>query len=64
MTKKKKSEKEQCSDRKISVVMREFKAGTLKSGSGQKVTSDKQALAIALNESRKKCGWPPPKKKK
>ncbi len=63
MTKKKeKSEKEKCSDRKISTVWGEYKAGTLKTGSGKKVTSDEQALAIALSESRKKCGWPPPKK--
>lgn len=32
-------------------VMGEFKRGTLKSSSGQKVTSRKQAVAIAMSES-------------
>ena len=41
--------------RKIPVVMKEWKAGTLHSGSdkGPKVTSQKQAVAIALSEQRK-----------
>lgn len=34
--------------------MHEFKAGTLKSGSGQKVTNPKQAVAIGLSEERRK----------
>jgi hypothetical protein len=34
--------------------MRRRKRGTLKSSSGQKVKSRKQAIAIALNESRRK----------
>ena len=34
--------------------MRRRKKGTLKSGSGQKVTSRKQAIAIALSEAREK----------
>ena len=38
---------------KIRKVMEEKKHGTLKSGSGKKVTSRKQAVAIALNEARK-----------
>jgi hypothetical protein len=33
--------------------MREKKRGTLKSGSGRKVTSRKQAIAIGLSEARK-----------
>jgi hypothetical protein len=33
--------------------MKEHKEGTLKSGSGKKVKSRKQAVAIALNEARK-----------
>jgi hypothetical protein len=37
---------------KIGKVMREKKHGTLKSGSGHKVKSRKQAVAIALNEAR------------
>lgn len=38
---------------KVGKVMDEFKAGTLKSSSGSKVTSRKQALAIALSEARR-----------
>jgi hypothetical protein len=37
--------------KKISKVMREFKAKKLKSSSGQKVTNPKQAIAIALSEA-------------
>ena len=37
---------------KISKVMREYKAGTLHSGSGPKVENRKQAVAIALSEAR------------
>lgn len=36
---------------KVRKVMREHKAGKLKSGSGAKVKSRKQAVAIALNEA-------------
>ena len=36
---------------KISKVMGEFKRGTLKSSSGDKVTDRKQALAISLSEA-------------
>ena len=43
--------------------MKEHKEGTLKSGSGKKVTSRKQAVAIALSEARK-SGAKIPKKKK
>ena len=48
--------------RKIHKVMKEKKHGTLKSGSGKKVTSRKQAVAIALSEARK-SGAKIPKKK-
>lgn len=37
--------------KKIPIVLREFKKGTLKSSSGQQVTDRKQALAIALSEA-------------
>ena len=49
---------------KISKVMGEFKAGTLHSGSkeGPKVTSKKQATAIALSEARKAGAKIPVKK--
>lgn len=49
--------------RKIHKVMKEHKEGTLKSGSGKKVKSRKQAVAIALSEARK-SGAKIPKKKK
>ncbi len=38
---------------KVGVVMHEFKRGTLHSGSGEKVSNPKQAIAIALSEARK-----------
>lgn len=37
--------------RKVAKVMREYKAGTLKSSSGDKVTNQKQAVAIAMSEA-------------
>jgi hypothetical protein len=42
--------------------MRKKKKGTLRSGSGKKVTSSPQAIAIGLSEARKK-GAKVPKKK-
>jgi hypothetical protein len=36
---------------KVEKVMHEFKTGSLKSSSGQKVTNRKQAVAIALSEA-------------
>lgn len=36
----------------VGSVMHEFKEGTLKSSSGEKVTGRKQAVAIALSEAR------------
>jgi hypothetical protein len=38
---------------KVGKVMKEFKSGSLKSSSGLKVTNPKQAMAIALSESRR-----------
>jgi len=43
--------------------MRKYKRGKLKSGSGRKVKSRKQAIAIGLSEARKK-GKKVPKRKK
>lgn len=37
---------------KVKKVMSEFKSGTLKSSSGQRVTNPKQAIAIGLSEAR------------
>jgi len=43
---------------KVRKVMKEYKEGTLKSGSGSKVKSRKQAVAIAMSESgQKKKGY-------
>ena len=50
--------------KKVEKVMHERKMGTLKSGSGRKVKSRKQAIAIGLSEARKKGGKVPPKKRK
>ena len=44
---------------KVEKTMRERKRGTLKSGSGQKVTSKKQAIAIGLSEARRAGGKVP-----
>lgn len=48
---------------KIEEVMHEKKAGTLRSGSGKKVTSQKQAIAIGISEAKKAGYKVPPKKK-
>ena len=44
--------------KKVAKVMREYKAGKLHSGSkkGPKVTSEKQAIAIAMSESGQSKG--------
>lgn len=47
---------------KVEKTMRERKRGTLKSGSGRKVTSKKQAIAIGLSEARRAGGKVPAKK--
>jgi hypothetical protein len=47
--------------RKGRKLMHEFKEGDLKSGSGKKVTTKKQAIAIGLSEARKE-GAKTPKK--
>ena len=50
--------------RKVRQVMRERKRGTLRSGgSGKKVTSRKQAIAIGLSEARR-AGAKVPRKRK
>ena len=48
--------------KKVHKVMSEYKRGSLKSGSGEKVKSRKQAVAIALSEARS-AGARIPKKK-
>ena len=59
-TTKKYSDKAQ---EKVGKVMHEFKEGKLKSSSGEKVTSKKQAVAIGISEAREK-GLKVPKEKK
>lgn len=46
---------------KVEEAMKEMKAGKLKTGSGKKVTSRKQAIAIGLSEAREE-GAKVPKK--
>lgn len=48
--------------KKVKRAMHEKKKGTLKSGSGKRVTSRKQAIAIGLSEARR-SGAKVPKKK-
>lgn len=50
--------------KKVGKVMHEYKHGSLKSGSGKKVKSRKQAVAIGLNEARKSGARIPKKKSK
>ena len=45
---------------KVGKAMHERKEGTLRSGSGKKVTSRKQAIAIGLSEARRAGGKVPP----
>ena len=46
----------------VKSAMRRRKRGTLKSGSGRKVTSRKQAIAIGLSEAREKGAKVPARK--
>jgi len=50
--------------KKVEQAMRERKEGTLRSSSGSKVTSRKQAVAIGLSEARREGGKVPSKKKR
>ena len=47
--------------KRVKSAMRRRKRGTLKSGSGRKVTSRKQAIAIGLSEAREKGAKVPSK---
>ncbi len=51
-------------EKKVHKVMSEFKHGSLNSGSGGKVKSRKQAVAIALSEARSSGAKIPKKKDK
>jgi uncharacterized protein DUF6496 len=48
--------------KRVESAMRRKKKGTLKSGSGRKVTSRKQAIAIGLSEAREKGAKVPARK--
>lgn len=48
--------------KKVEKTMRERKKGTLRSGSGKKVTSRKQAIAIGLSQARKEGAKVPRKR--
>lgn len=48
---------------KVEKTMHEYKRGTLRSGSGGKVKSRKQAVAIGLSEARRAGGKVPAKRK-
>jgi hypothetical protein len=47
---------------KVGKVMKEMKAGKLKSSSGEKVTNPRQAIAIGISEARE-AGYKVPAKK-
>ena len=49
-------------EKNVESAMRRRKKGTLESGSGRKVKSRKQAIAIGLSEAREKGAKVPPKK--
>jgi hypothetical protein len=48
--------------KRVESAMHRKKKGTLKSSSGRKVTSRKQAIAIGLSEAREKGGKVPPRR--
>ncbi|WP_374166527.1 DUF6496 domain-containing protein [Arcticibacter sp. MXS-1] len=52
------------SQEKVEEVMHEMKEGKLKTGTGKKVTSRKQAIAIGLSEAREEGAKVPKKGKK
>ena len=49
--------------KRVKSAMHRRKKGTLRSSSGAKVKSRKQAIAIGLSEAREKGGKVPPKRK-
>jgi hypothetical protein len=50
--------------KKVKKAMHERKRGTLKSGSGRKVKSRKQAIAIGLSQARRAGGKVPHRRRK
>jgi hypothetical protein len=51
-------------ERKIHKVMKEYKEGALASANGRKVTSRKQAVAIAFSEARQSGARIPKKRRR
>lgn len=58
----KKQSRQSSARKSVKSALHRKKKGTLKSGSGKKVKSRKQAVAIGLNEARKKGAKVPRKK--
>lgn len=56
------AERKSAAARSVKSAMHRRKTGTLKSGSGRRVKSRRQAIAIGLNEARKKGAKVPPRK--
>lgn len=54
----------EAAQKKVVQTMHEFKRGQLKSGSGAKVKSRKQAVAIGLSQARKRGAKVPSKRSK
>lgn len=46
------AKKQSLASKKVEKAMHEMKEGTLKTGTGKKVTNPKQAIAIGLSEAR------------
>jgi hypothetical protein len=55
-TKKAGKKKQTVASRKVEGAMHEMKRGKLRSGSGKKVRSRKQAIAIGMSQARKASG--------
>ena len=53
----------EAASKSVESAMRRRKRGTLRSGSGRKVTNPKQAIAIGLSEAREKGAKVPARKK-
>jgi len=56
------SKSSQIASKKVEEAMHEMKKGNLKTGSGKKVTSRKQAIAIGLSQAREEGADIPEKK--
>jgi hypothetical protein len=54
-SKRRSVKQKKCRNKKISIVMAEFKKGKLKMRNKKKVTNPKQAIAIALSEADRYC---------